>query len=289
MTTTSDETTKDEKKEVIEYPKDETIKDEKKEVIEYPNIVERFKEVFQKLGIKKSEAYVDHCAKGDLEDLEDIEQKLYEMGLHPSLRNQVINFWASEIKKPVPQKLQKRLAEERGTKSREKSEGEGEAEKYSVDTDTGAIKVASTSDKALTWDEAEKLSKEIKEDIEIREKKEGGDEPIFVLSETGAWTLNPKAKVGTTEFAVFQMYQDSLRKGEPIDPVEELTRREEQMARLKDAMGVKPGGEDTEITLLDKLDRLGMLKKGEGEGGLLTTLATLGLLKSPERKGALPR
>jgi len=41
---------------------DETGKDEKKEAIEYPNIVERCSEVFQKLSIKKSEAFVDHCA-----------------------------------------------------------------------------------------------------------------------------------------------------------------------------------------------------------------------------------
>ncbi|GAI88415.1 unnamed protein product, partial [marine sediment metagenome] len=74
-----------------------------KEEHEYPNIVERFGEVFQKLGIKKHEGYVDHCAKGDLENLEDVEKKLYEMGLHPSLRNQVINFWAAEIKQPVPE------------------------------------------------------------------------------------------------------------------------------------------------------------------------------------------
>lgn len=260
----------------------ETKKDEKKEQIEYPNIVERFRDVFEKLSIKKSEAYVDHCAKGDLEDLEDIEQKLYEMGLHPSLRNQVISFWASEIKKPVPKKLQKRLAEERGTKSREENEGKGTTpEKYSVDTETGAIKVASTTDKALTWDEAEKLSKTITE----RLKKEGGDEPIFVLGETGTWTLNPKAKLGTSEFAVFQMYQDSLRKGEPIDPVEELTRREEQMARLKEAMGVKGEGEDNEITLLERLGKLGMLKKGEDEGGLLAQLASLGLLRKPGEEG----
>ncbi|GAJ13709.1 unnamed protein product, partial [marine sediment metagenome] len=46
-----------------------------KEEHEYPNIVERFGEVFQKLGIKKHEGYVDHCAKGDLENLEDVEQK----------------------------------------------------------------------------------------------------------------------------------------------------------------------------------------------------------------------
>ena len=262
---------------------DETAKDDKTETIEYPNIVERFREVFQKLGIKKNEAYVDHCAKGDLEDLEDIEQKLYEMGLHPSLRNQVINFWASEIKRPVPKNLQKRLAEERGTKSREGNGGQEEPEKYSVDTGTGAIKVASTSDKrALTWDEAEKLSKEIKRDLEGSVK-----EPAFIVGEQGAWTLNPKGKIGFGEFAVFQMYQDSLRRGEPIDPVEELTRREEQSIRLKEAMGVKPGGEDTEMTVLDKLDKLGMLKKSEGEGGLLAQLDSLGLLKKGEGEGGL--
>lgn len=134
-----------------------------KEEHEYPNIVERFHEVFQKLGIKKADAYVDHCAKGDLEDLEDIEHKLYEMGLHPSLRNQVINFWAAEIKLPVPPTLQKRLAEERGAKVRTGGEKEPEA-KYSV-TDTGVIKVASTTDKtALTWDEAQQLSKTIKKE-----------------------------------------------------------------------------------------------------------------------------
>jgi len=69
--------------------------------VEYPNIVERFREVFQKLGIKKSEGYVDHCVKGDLENLEDVEEKLYQMGLHPSLRNQVVNSWADEIQHPI--------------------------------------------------------------------------------------------------------------------------------------------------------------------------------------------
>jgi len=93
--------------------------------------------------------------------------------------------------------------------------------------------------------------------------------------------------VGANEFAVFQMYQESLRRGEPIDPVEELTRREEQMARLKEAMGVKGGGENSEITLLDKLDKLGMLRKGEGEGegGLLAQLNLLGLLRKSGEEG----
>ncbi|GAJ16775.1 unnamed protein product, partial [marine sediment metagenome] len=39
-------------------------------------------------------------------------------------------------------------------------EEESKKAKYSVDEDTGAIKVATSEEKALTWPEAEKLSKQ---------------------------------------------------------------------------------------------------------------------------------
>ena len=132
--------------------------------------------------------------------LEDIEQKLYEMGLHPSLRNQVINFWAAEIKQPVPRNLQKRLAEERGAKPREGAEGEKEPEKYSVDTATGAIKVASTTDKmALTWDEAEKLSKNIK--MELADKAEKGEKKVTYVYDSDANTVRMarEGEIGGTQ------------------------------------------------------------------------------------------
>jgi len=166
---------------------------------EYPNIVERFKEVFQKLGIKRSDAYVDHCAKGDLEDLEDIEGKLYEMGLHPSLRNQVVNFWAAEIKQPVPKKLQKRLAEERGTKTRDEGRGEREPEKYSVDTETGSIRPALTTEKtAMTWDEAQQLSKNIKSELAEKEKK-GGKKVTYVYdTESSQVRMAREGEIGGT-------------------------------------------------------------------------------------------
>lgn len=193
-----------------------------KEEHEYPNIVERFHEVFQKLGIKKADAYVDHCAKGDLENLEDVEEKLYDMGLHPSLRNQVVNFWAAEIKQPIPQKLQKRLAEERGAKVRE---GEREPEaKYGVDTETGSIKVASTSDKAaLTWDEAQKLSKTIKKE------QPGRDESPFIQDGNGNWQLNPKARVTGIELLAFDSIKRAQERGEPVDPLEALAQTTEKL------------------------------------------------------------
>ena len=170
-----------------------------KEEHEYPNIVERFQEVLKKLGVKKYEAYADHCAKGDLEDLEDVEQKLYELGMHPSVRDQVVNFWAAEIKKPVPRKLQKRLTEERGAKPREGAEGEKEPEKYSVDSETGAIKVASTSDKtALTWEEAEKLSTSIKK--ELVEKATKGEKKVTYVydADTDTVRMAREGEIGGT-------------------------------------------------------------------------------------------
>lgn len=266
------------------------VNETEKKAIEYPNIVERFREVFQKLGIKKGDAYVDHCAKGDLESLDDVEEKLFEMGLHPSLRNQVVNFWAAEIKQPVPKTLKQKMEKE--ARIQKRGTGEEEADRiYFVDSDTGIIRQAVGNEKATTLTEAKELQKIIKKDLEEQRKRsaeEGeGKEPAFIIGEDGTWTLNPKGKIGFGEFAVFQMYQDSLKKGEPIDPIEELARREESSARLREAMGVKGKPEDTELSTLEKLQKLGLLKEGK-EGGtveLITVLSEAGLLRKSGEEG----
>jgi len=252
----------------------------------FTNIVERFTAIVRKFKIKNAELVADHCAKGNLEDLEDVELRLHEMGVHPSLTTQVLNFWADEIQQPVPQRLRQRMEKESGVKTREGREKEA-VEKYAVDSETGVIRLAKEGEKAVSLFEAQKLQRLVKRDLaELEERGTGGKkEPAFILGEKGAWTLNPNARIGFGEFAVFQMYQDSIKKGEPIDPVEELARREESSVRLKEAMGVK-GSEDTEMAMLDKLEKLGMLKRGEGgEGALLAQLSTLGLLKKPGEEG----
>ena len=246
----------------------------------FTNIVERFTGIVKKFKIKNAEIVADHCAKGNLEDLEDVELRMHEMGVHPSPTTQVLSFWADEIHQPVPQRLKQRMEKETGVKTKEGRAKEAE-EKYAVDPETGVIRLAKEGEKAASLFEAQKLQRLIKKDLaELEERETGGKkQPAFILGEKGAWTLNPNARVGFGEFAVFQMYQDSLKKGEPIDPVEELARREEASVRLKEAMGIK-GGEDTEMAMLDKLEKLGMLKKGEGgEGTLLAQLNALGLLK----------
>ncbi|GAH44152.1 unnamed protein product, partial [marine sediment metagenome] len=254
----------------------------------FTNIVERFTGIVRKFKIKNAEMVADHCAKGNLEDLEDVEARMREMGVHPSLVTQVVNFWADEIQHPIPKRLRKKMEKESGVKARETREEEAD-EKYAVDPETGVIRLAKEGEKAVSLTEATKLQKMVKKDLtEIEERESGGKkEPAFVSGEKGAWTLNPKARIGFGEFAVFQMYQDSLKKGEPIDPVEELARREEASARLKEAMGVKGKAEDTELALLDKLDRLGMLKKTEGGGTLemLQVLGELGVIKKTGEEG----
>ena len=252
-----------------------------------PDVEADFLGLLKDYGVAEKAAKVitKHIAQtGTADVFEDPRQLIEKMAkfprqIPPVTRKNILDHWLASKDIPVPEGFEEEAdlpAEE--LKARK---GKGPSpEKYSVQTDTGAIKVASTTDKALTWDEAEKLSKEIKSDLEGSVK-----EPAFIVGEQGAWTLNPKGKIGFGEFAVFQMYQDSLRRGEPIDPVEELTKREEQSVRLKEAMGVKAGAEDTEMTMLDKLDKLGMLKKGEGEGGLLAQLDSLGLLKKSGEEG----
>jgi len=209
--------------------------------------------------------------------------------ISPAKRKLIIEQWFAERGIEVPDEVIER-AGKGPDQLRKEAKGKEETENiYYVEPDTAIIRLAAGNEKATTLKEVKELQKLIKKDLEEARKRQeaegGGKEPAFVLGEQGGWTLNPKGKIGFGEFAVFQMYQESLRRGEPIDPVEELTRREEQSVRLREAMGAKAGGEDTEMTVLDKLDKLGMLKKGEGEGGLLTTLDTLGLLKKSGEEG----
>lgn len=253
----------------------------------FTNIVERFTILIKQFNIKKAELVADHCAKGDLEDLEDVDSRLREMAVHPSLCSQIVNFWADEISATIPTRLKKKIDREIGLKAKEEAEGE-EDRIYTVDPDSGILRLATKDEKATTLAEAKELQKLIKKDLDAERKRkkkeekdeEGIKEPAFTVGEEGTWTLNPKAQIGVGEFAIFQMYQESLKKGDPIDPIEELARREESSARLKEAMGVK--GQDSELSILDKLREFGIIKTGSEGGGLaetLTLLDAMGLIR----------
>lgn len=97
--------------------------------------------------------------------------------------------------------------------------------------------------------------------------------------------MNPRAKIGLAEFAIFQMYQDSLRRGTPIDPIEELANREEQANKLKELWGAKGKAGDSEVGTLEKLQQLGLLKAGGDLSETIKLLDTLGLLAKPGAGG----
>lgn len=268
----------------------EKLEKEKLEKAEeaFTNIVERFTILIKQFNIKKAELVADHCAKGVLEDLEDVDSRLREMGVHPSLCSQIVNFWADEIKATIPTRLKKKIDREIGIKAKEEAEEGDEDRIYTVDPDSGIIRHALKNERATTLAEAKELQKLTKKDLDAERKRkkreekeeEGVKEPAFTLGEEGTFTLNPKAQIGVGEFAIFQMYQESLKKGDPIDPIEELARREEASARLKEAMGVT--GKDTEVSLLDKLRELGLIKTSSEGGGLaetLTLLDAMGLIR----------
>lgn len=91
----------------------------------------------------------------------------------PTTRRNILEHWFAQNKVPMPEGFgeeSEKPAEELRAKY---AKGIGEEAKYSVDTDTGRIKVVSQQDKAaLTWDEADKLSRNIETKIQEQADKQ---------------------------------------------------------------------------------------------------------------------
>ncbi|GAI96995.1 unnamed protein product [marine sediment metagenome] len=74
----------------------------------------------------------------------------------------------------MPPEQRKKVEEEEAARK------ESQKAKYSVDDETGTIKVATSSEKALTMEEAEKLSKHIKKEINDK----GRGKPVTYVYDT---------------------------------------------------------------------------------------------------------
>lgn len=297
--------------------------------VEYTDMQAQFLNLLKKYPVKLPETIVDYVTtQGEtvLEDPELMAKALAECEIPPVRRRQILKHWFAdkgvEVAEDILHKVSLAPDKRREAEEAEKRDRLAKEAKYSVDERTGAIKVATTGESALTMVEAERLSGKIKDEIAERRKgeapkyvydtadkevrmakadeqggtldqakelkkmaeggvkKDGGESPFIVGSE-GEWTLNPKANIRLGDFAVFQMYQESLKRGTPIDPMEELTRREELSARLKEAMGIKTGG-GTDMTMLDKLDAMGLLRKPSDSLDNATSTQIAALQKSIE-------
>ena len=273
----------------------------KESVPEVPEVEEAFSQLLLKFRVgtkdKLNEFITENIARtgGEMvfEDPLRLAERLatWHESISPVKRKQIIEQWFAEKNIQVPkeafqmasissQDVKQKAEEER----RKAEEAKTQDAKFSVDVETGRIRPARADEKALTLSEAETLSSRIKSDKKADEG--GAKEPIYIMGPEGAWTLNPKATIGAAEFAVFQMYQESLKRGQPIDPIDELTRREEQASKIKEALGIKGKGEDSELSALEKLQKLGLLKAGGGDlAGTLATLESMGLLRKPGSEG----
>jgi len=229
-----------------------------------PNAQEDFAAIMRDYGVKEKAAetitrhIADTGSAGVFSDPRELAEKLSRFPRHipPVTRANILDHWTAINKIPYPEEIREE-AEMPAQELKQKKSGKTE-EKYSVDTETGAIKVASTTDKAaLTWDEAGKLSKEIKKGIEEQEKKaakaeakekaeakasEGEKESPFLQDSKGNWIINPKARVSGMELLAFEAVRKSQEKGEPADPFEILANQAERIETMRSVFGGGKGG-----------------------------------------------
>ena len=139
---------------------------------QFTDIQLQFLGLLKKYPVKNPETVVDYVtSQGEtvLEDPEKLAQALSECEISPVRRRQVLKHWFADKGVDVSSELLHKvtLPPERRKEAEDQAKAEEESKKakYSVDEDTGVIKVATTSEKALTWEEAEKLSKNIKKEL----------------------------------------------------------------------------------------------------------------------------
>ena len=121
----------------------------------------------------------------------------------PVTRKNILDHWIAQNKIPVPEEYEAEAEKPAEEIRRKGAKEEKEEAKYAVDTETGAIRVATTTDKtALTWDEAEKLSQKIEKKQEVKAKKEAekGERKVAYVydEERGVVRMAREGEIGGT-------------------------------------------------------------------------------------------
>ena len=232
----------------------------------------------QAFGVRAPGRVATYLAQGNLQDAFWLDRGLADMNVDVNVRKPFIKFWLNKKGSVIPKELERRLSPEATVEEeRVREKAEMAKSKYSVDEESGAIKVATTSEKALTWEEAKELSKSIKKEIadkggkravtyvydtetrQVRMAKEGEIggtleqarelkrmaeegkgkevESPFITDEQGNWTLNPKARVTGVELMALESIRRSHDRGEPVDPLEALSQAAERMRVYQEALG----------------------------------------------------
>ncbi|MDD5510447.1 MAG: hypothetical protein PHI12_06540 [Dehalococcoidales bacterium] len=198
--------------------------------------------------------------------------------IEPPTRKQMLEYWFTKKNIRVPTEVIK----EAGMNDVEREKAEKDKhhdEKYSVDTATGVIKVADSSDKSpLSWGEAEKLSQRIKSDLmdqKNRDKKDTDGEAKktpFVLDAEGNVKIADGAQLSASDLLIVQAINKSQAQGEKRtarEILEEEMKHQEFIDSLR-GRNAPSGG------LLDNIDQLVKAKELFGTNKeLLDTLTLL--------------
>lgn len=277
-----------------------------------PDVGADFVALLQDYGLKEKVATVitkhiaDTGSDRVFEKPKELLEKLarFPREIPPVTRRNVLDHWMAQNKIPIPEGYEEESELPSEELRRRKTEKQPEA-KYSVDPDTGQIKVASTSDKvALTMDEAEKLSKNIEKkgekggkkvayvyDTETKqvrmakegetggtldqakelkkmadEGKAGGEESPFMQNAENRWVLNPKAKVTGVELMALEFMRKSQERGEAVDPMEAMTQAAEKIKVYREMMGGGEKGMPAWMTDPAEFIKTIRLISGEGKG-----------------------
>lgn len=267
----------------------EAKKDEKGED-QFPTDTAVLTDDLKAFGVRAPARVATYLAQGNLEDAFWLDRALSDMNVDVNSKKPFIKFWLNKKGSAIPEELETKLSPEVRKKEEVRKEKDETAKaKYSVDEESGVIKVASTSEKALTWEEAEKLSKNIKKETadkgrggpvlyvfdteteKVRMAKEGemggtleqakqlkqmaekdkeaGGESPFIMDGEGNWMLNPKARITGVEFMAMQQIKRAQEKGESVDPLAKLGEAAETIKTYREIFG--GGGGDTPAWMRD--------------------------------------
>ena len=265
------------KEEPTMEPEDPTD-DEGKE--QFPTDTAALRDDLKAFAVRAPNRVASYLAQGNLEDAYWLDKALSDMNVDVNTKKPFIKFWLKKKGSAIPEELERKLSPREIKKETEEADKvERAMSKYSVDEETGAIKVAATSEKALTWAEAEKLSKAIKREKaegqrirpvsyvfdtttgQVRMATEGerggnleqakqlkqmaeeshkeGAESPFSMDKDGSWILNPKARITGIELMAFEGIKSAQSRGESVNPIRQMASAAETMKVYQEAFGGK--------------------------------------------------
>ena len=296
------------KEEPTMEPEDPTDEEGKEQ---FPTDTAALRDDLKAFGVRASNRVASYLAQGNLEDAFWLDKALSDMNVDVNQKRPFIKYWLKKKGSAIPEELDHKLNPKETRKEAEEADkAEVARSKYSVDEETGAIKVAVTSEKALTWVEAEKLSRAIKKEKaegqrvrpvsyvfdtttgQVRMAAEGekggtleqarqlkqmaeesrkeGAESPFSMDKDGNWILNPKATITGLELMAFEGIKSAQSRGESVNPIMQMASAAETMKVYKEAFGGKDRTPEWMSDPVKLIEVVRNLGGGSGDGARAT-------------------